>query len=544
MRAALRSLAVVLMASMVLVACGGSATPTAGGGTSNTATASTASGGSVFRFAAQYQPDTMDPAAAQTVLEYQLLSLVYDALFTYNTDQMTLKNQLAASYAWSADGRTLDIKLKPNVHFSNGDPVTAQDVAFSIQRNLDPAVKSTYAASYFGLVGAQDYYNGKSKTVPGIQVVSPTEIKFQLTDPQPYFLNVLALQNSFILDHNLPGDTASVSAHPLGSGPFVLKNWVQNESMTFVRNPKYDLGAPPKIDGVQVTFGPDSNLQVLQFEKGEQDAVYGIASTNYLQIINDPQWKQDYVQVPLPSVYFLRMNPGMVPAFQKVQVRQAMNYAIDKNKVIQDVENGRGTVANGPLPPGIPGYNSSVQPYPYDPAKAKQLLAQAGYANGFTVEFDLVPSDTGTKLAQVVQSMLAQVGVTMNIVNMQSAPYHQKYLAKQIPFGIGDWLLDYPDAEDFLYLLVDGHSPLNRTTYDNPQFDQLVEKADSITDQAQRVQLYAQADALANQDAPWVYLWFGVYDGLFQPWVQPRTPDILLNPILYTVWDQISISPH
>jgi oligopeptide transport system substrate-binding protein len=539
--------AAVVAASIVLIACGGSAAPSAGttATPSTTATASTqASASSMFRFAAQYQPDTMDPAAAQTVLEYQLLSLVYDALFTYGTNQMTLQDQLAQSYTWSPDGKTLDIKLKPNVHFSNGDPLTAQDVAFSIQRNLDPAVKSTYAASYFGLVGAQDYYNGRSKTVPGIQVVGPTEIKFVLTDPEPYFLNVLALQNSFILDHNLPGDTSSVSAHPMGTGPFILKSWVQNQSMTFVKNPKYDLGAPAKIDGVTVTFGPDSNLQVLQFEKGSLDAVYGVSSTNYLQIINDPKWKQDYVQVPLPSIYFLRMNPGEVPAFKSVQVRQAMNYAIDKTKVIQDVENGRGTPANGPLPPGIPGYNSSLKPYPYDPAKAKQLLAQAGYPNGFTVEFDLVPSDTGTKLAQVIQSMLSQVGVTMNIVNMQTAPYHQKYLAKKIPFGLGDWLLDYPDAEDFLYLLVDGHSALNRTTYDNPQFDQLVEKADSITNQAERVQLYSQADAIANQDAPWVYLWFGVYDGMFQPWVQPHDPNILLNPILYTVWPQISIASH
>ncbi len=548
MRSWFRSLALVLVASLSLVACGGSATPAgpASGTAATTTSASTApaSTSSTFRFASQYQPDTMDPAAAQTVLEYQLLSLVYDALFTYHTGQMTLKDELAQSYSWSPDGKTLDVKLKPNIRFSNGDPLTARDVAFSIQRNLVPAVKSTYAASYFGLVGAQSFYAGKTTSVPGIQVVSPTEIKFVLKSPEPYFLNVLALQNSFILDHNLPADTASVSAHPMGTGPFILKNWVQNESMTFVRNPKYDLGPPAKFGGVQVTFGPDSNLQVLQFEKGSLDAVYNIASTNYLQIINNPKWKQDYVQVPLPSINFLRMNPGIVPAFQKVQVRQAMNYAIDKAKVIQDVENGRGTPANGPLPPGIPGYNSSLQPYPYDPAKAKQLLSEAGYPNGFTVEYDLVPSDLGTKLAEIVQSMYAQVGVKMNIVDMQAAPFHAKYLAKKIPFGQGGWLLDYPDAEDFLYLLVDGHSPLNRTTYDNPQFDQLVEKADSITNQAQRVQLYSQADAIANQDAPWVYLWFGVYDGMFQPWVQPRTPDVLLNPILYTNWNQISISSH
>ncbi len=548
MSARFRVLAAAMVACLTLVACGGSATPATVGGAASTTTASTSqsttsSSSAMFRFATQYQPDTMDPAAAQTVLEYQLLSLVYDALFTYHTSQMTLKDELAQSYAWSPDGKTLTVMLKPNVHFSNGDLLTAQDVAFSIERNLQPAVKSTYAASYFGLVGAQRYYDGKSTSVPGIQVVSPKEIKFVLKSPEPYFLNVLGLQNSFILDHHLPGDTASVSAHPLGTGPFILKSWVQNESMTFVRNPKYDLGPAPKIAGVTVTFGPDSNLQVLQFEKGSQDAVYNIASTNYLQIMNS-KWKQDYVQVPLPSISFLRMNPGLVPAFAKVQVRQAMNYAINKTKVIQDVLNGRGSPATGPLPPGIPGYDASLQPYPYDPAKAKQLLAEAGYPNGFTVEFDMVPSDQNTKLAQIVQSMYAKVGVKMNIVDMQPAPYQQKYLAKKIAFGIGGWLLDYPDAEDFLYLLVDGHSPLNRTTYNNPQFDALVEKADSITNQAQRVQLYSQADAIAHTDAPWVYLWFGVYDGLFQPWVQPRTPDILLNPILYTDWTKVSLASH
>jgi oligopeptide transport system substrate-binding protein len=542
MRRRFRAIGALLVAGVLLAACGGAAKPATGqGGPTQT---TTAAGGSVFRFAAQYQPDTMDPAASQTVLEYQLLSLVYDALFTYNTDQMTIKNDLAASYSWSPDGKTLDVQLKPNVHFSNGDPVTADDVAFSIQRNLDPAVKSVYAASYFGIVGAKDYYDGKSKTVPGIQVVSPTEIKFQLTDPEPYFLNVLALMNSFILDHKLPGDTASVSAHPLGTGPYVLKDWVQNQSMTFVVNPKYDLGPAPKVHEVQVTFGPDGNLQVLQFEKGQLDAVYFIPSTNYLQIINDPKWKQDYIQVPLPSVDYLRMNPGVVPAFQKVQVRQAMNYAIDKQRLIQTVWNGRGTIANGPLPPGIPGYNSSLPPYPYDPVKAKQLLAEAGYGDGFAVDYDLVPSDTGTKLAQAVQGMLAQVGIKVNINNMQPAPYRQLYLDKKVPLGAGSWLLDYPDAEDFLYLLVDGHSPLNRSNYDNPQFDQLVEKADAITDQAQREALYQQADAIANQDAPWVFLRFGVSDALFQPWVQPHDPQILLNPILYTVWTQISIAPH
>ena len=539
--------AAMLAVGILATACGGSA-PASGTGTGTAtaapaATTPTAAGSQVLRIAFQYEPVTMDPAAAQTVEEYQLLALTHNALFTYD-NSMTIEDALAASYAWSADGKTLDVKLKPNTHFSNGDPVTAQDVAFSIQRNLDPAVKSVYAASYFGLVGAQAYFKGSATTVPGIQVVSPTEIKFQLTDVEPYFLNVLALMNSMILDHNLSGDTSKVSEAQVGTGPYTLKNWTHNESMEFVINPKYDLGAAASIPDVHIQFGLTPDLQVLQFQKGQLDIVYDIPSTNYLQIQNDAKLKADYVKTPLPSIYYLHVNPKLVPAFNKLQVRQALNYAIDKAKIVAEVTNGRGSIANGPLPPGIPGYDASLQPYPYDPAKAKQLLADAGYPNGFSMELDIVPTPDVTKLAQAVQSMLGQVGVTVTIKNFTSAVYHQMYLDHKIPFARGDWLLDYPDAQDFLYLLLDGSSPLNRFQYDNPAFDKIVEHADSITDQAQRVALYKQADDMAHNDAPWIFLYTGIYDGLFQQWVQPRDVNTLLNPILYTQWAQIHLAAH
>jgi oligopeptide transport system substrate-binding protein len=499
----------------------------------------------VFRMDLAQEPPSMDPQGTTLPEALLLMTAMFDGLLTYEVDHMVVTPNLASSYAWSPDGKVLTVHIKPGIRFSNGDPMTSADVKYSIVRNLQPATKSAYESAYDDIVGAKDYFEGKAADVSGIETPDPQTIVFRLLEPEGYFLNILALMSSFVSDHAIAADVTKMARNPMGTGAFKLETWQPNVSMIFTRNQFYSRQPRPQINRVEITLGPTQQTQIEAFQRGDVEAVWGLGPLDpslYLQILANPTLKRDYVYSDSPWPYFIPLNPDLVPAFKDVRVRQAMNYAVDKQYVVRKGLNGRGTIFAGAIPPGIPGYDPNLKPYPYDLAKAKQLLAEAGWSKGFDAEFVERPGDE--QVPQIVQQQLARVGVRLTIKKVTFAQWFAMRRAHQVQLTDAGWLMDYPDAQDYLYYLLDTHSPFNAYGYRNPQFDALVERADAMTDQAERIKLYRQANEMAIHDAPWIFMYNQRTDALYQQWVQPRNVNVLLNPVLGFLWSTARVENH
>jgi oligopeptide transport system substrate-binding protein len=532
--------ALILTAALLAGAAGG-------GGLQSRALGAGAARTAVFRMDLAQEPPSMDPQGTTLPEALLLMTSMFDGLLTYEVDHMVVAPNLASSYTWSPDGKVLTVHIKPGIHFSNGDPMTSADVKYSIVRNLQPATKSAYESAYDDIVGAKDYFAGKATDVSGIETPDAQTIVFHLVDPEGYFLNILALMSSFVSDHAAPsaGDVTKMARTPMGTGAFKVESWQANVSMMLARNPFYNRAPRPQITRVEITFGPTQQTQLEAFQRGEVEAVWGLGPLDaslYLQILGNPALKRAYVYSDSPWPYFIPLNPDLVPAFKDVRVRQAMNYAVDKEYVVRKGLNGRGTIFAGAIPPGIPGYDPTVKPYPYDPAKAKSLLAEAGWSKGFDVEFIERPGDE--QVPVIVQQQLARVGVRMSIKKVTFAQWFAMRRAHQVQMTNAGWLMDYPDAQDYLFYLLDSHSPFNAYGYRNPKFDQLVEQADAMTNQTERLKLYQQANAIAIHDAPWIFMYNQRTDALYQPWVQPRNVNVLLNPVLGFLWNVARVENH
>jgi oligopeptide transport system substrate-binding protein len=501
----------------------------------------------VFRMDLQQEPPSMDPQGTTLPEAELLMTAMFDGLLTYEVDRMVVAPNLASSYGYSPDGKTLTVHIKPGIRFPNGDLLTSADVKYSIVRNLQPATKSAYESAYDDIVEAKDYFAGKATDVSGIETPDPQTIVFHLNAPEGYFLNILALMSSFVSDHAAPDadEATKIARNPMGTGAFKLESWQPNVSMILARNPFYNRTPRPQITRVEITFGPTQQTQIEAFQRGEVEAVWGLGPLDpslYLQIVNHATLTRDYVYSDSPWVFYIPLSLDLVPAFKDVRVRQAMNYAVDKQYVIRKGLNGRGTVFAGAIPPGIPGYDPSLTPYPYDPNKAKQLLAEAGWSKGFDVEFAERPGNE--QVPVIVQQQLARVGVRMALKKVTFAQWFAMRRQHQLQMTNATWLMDYPDAQDYLYYTLDSHSPFNAYGYRNPQFDGLVEEADASTNQSDRITLYRQANRIAIHDAPWIFMYNQRTDALYQQWVQPRNVNVLLNPVLGFLWDVARVVSH
>ncbi|MBX5464187.1 MAG: ABC transporter substrate-binding protein [Clostridia bacterium] len=551
----------LLALSLVLSSCGGQPAAKTGGntGTSTTTTSQQPQGGQTITTAFTSNIETLDPAKWTDMTSMYAMEMVYDTLVTYDPSQTTTPKIVPDVATWDVtpDGLKYTFHIKPGIKFSNGDPLDAYAVKYSLDRvtSKDPigAGAAPYGFAYSAIQGYKEWNASGQKAspdgkggLPGVKVIDPQTVEIDLSTPQAFFLNTLALMSAAIVDPKVAEQYGKdFSAHAVGSGPFMLQSWQPGVQMTLVPNPNYwNQANKPKIAKLVLKENVSDNLQLLQFRQGDLDFIGGpLTTAQYAQVLSDPKLKSDYYKVGGNIIYYLAFNTTK-PPFNNPLVRQAVNYAIDKQQIIQNITNGRGQVASQPLPPGIPGYDPSIQPYPYDPAKAKQLLQQAGVQLPLKVTM-IYPSNTQDHIrtAQMVQQQLQQVGIDVTLQGFSQVGSYWPYEDDPTkPWNIAwtDWFQDYPDAQDFLYNLLskDAFNSTNVGNWTDPTFEQLVTKADSLpaSQQDQRVQLYQQAEKIAHDQAAWVFLYYGWYDALIQPWLKPDPHDpaslgVYLHPV-------------
>ncbi len=535
------------VAALALAGCGG--------GTTSTAPAKTPT----VRFGDQLNITTLDPASWSDVTSMQPMQEIYDTLVEYAKDNSTIVPGLAYKWKVSPDGKTYTFYLRKGLKFSNGDPVTAQDVIYDLNRvtSASPvgAGPAPYGFAYSDIQGYTTWNASKQQAtlggtgMTGLSSPAPNVVQIALDTPQAYFLNELALMSAAIID---PAEAVKYGAnyqlHAIGTGPYKVGNWNKGHQLVLVASSVNTFRPKPQIQKIVIDEAVTTTLQLLRFQQGEYDFMWGpLDSATYAKTISTPSLKKLYHSVPENGIVYLAFNTTK-PPFNNVDMRLAVNYALNKQLIVKDITNGRAQIASQPLPPLIPGYNSSIQPFPYDPNQAKALLKSAGY-NGAPITFIyLADNSDHIRMADMIQQQLEAVGMKVTLKPFNSGSYWSYEDAPSNPFNIAwtDWFQDYPDGQDFLENLL-GKEAFNATNvgeWTDPTFQKLIDTADALpaSQDATRYADFQQAETIAHNKAAWGYLYYYWNDALVQPWIHPSDLNLYLHPVKTPAFEYMTTS--
>ena len=484
---------------------------------------------------------TLDPAAGYDTVSWEFEQMIFSTLVRYGDTDVKLHPDAALAWEVSPDATGFTFHLRHDVRFTSGRAVTSADFRYAIERVLDPRTSSKGMEYFRSIVGAPEFTAGRTAHLSGIETPDPWTIRFHLTAPDPIFVDKLAMPfASAVPREAVERWGEDFSRHPVGSGPFMLRQWIGGQRIVIVRNPDYFVHGLPKLDAVVDLLGVSAELEWLKFEAAEID-ISAIPTAEFAYVMHTPSLKRLTTHQVTVATDYLGMNCQMAP-FTDERVRQAFNYAIDKQKLIA-LLNGRGVVARGVMPPTLPGYNPDLKGYPYDPDRARRLLAAAGVSRGLAPKLWLVADQTELMVGQSIQQDLALVGVNLSLKPIALAPLLEAVRQPQtVPFMAFGWEADFPDPSNFLDVLFSRSQwgDNNDTFYSNPEIDALLREAAPVTDLRRRYALYQQAEKLIVADAPWVFLYNPVAYIIHQPWVH----DFVLNPMRPTRLEKVWVEPH
>lgn len=442
---------------------------------------------------------TLDPAIGYDWQNWSIIKSVFDGLMDYEPGTTELVPDLAESYDISDDGQTFTFKLRDGVTFTNGRAVTAEDVKYSIERVLDPATQSP-GAGFF-------------ESIDTIEVVDPMTIRFNLNRPDATFLHVMALNFAHVVPkEEVEKYGADFGKNPVGSGAFKMAEWTLGQRLVLEKNADYWKPDTPKLDRITFEFGQEPNVALLRLQRGEVDVLGdGIPPAQFLQVKDDPQFAGQIVEGGQLHTGYVTMNVNTKP-FDDVRVRQAVNMAINKDRIVRIINN-RAVPANQPLPPSMPGYIQNLEGFAHDPEGAKKLLAEAGVGDGFSTELYVYNTDPNPRIAQAIQQDLAAVGINAEIKSLAQANVIAAGgdgSAPMIWSGGMAWIADFPDPSNFYGPILGCGGAVqggwNWSWYCNEELDKMAAEADSMTDPAQvteREKLWSDIYAKIVEEAPW-----------------------------------------
>lgn len=510
-------LCVLIVFTTLLTACGGAASPTAA--PAATSSAMTPQKGGQIIVAYKDDLATLDPAIGYDWTNWPAEKLVFDGLLDYDS-ATTIVPRLAESMPdVNSDATVYTFKLRKGVKFTNGRELTSDDVVYTITRVLDPKTSSPGSGFFVGIKGAQDFIAGKATSVAGIQALDPYTVQFTLDAPDVTFLNKMALNFAYIVPKEVVAKAGHDFGHaPVGTGPYILSQWVSGQTLVFDRNPNYFMSNLPYLDKITIQVGVAPDVALLRLEKGDIQLMGDPPpGADWARISSDPAWANQLEKQPQVSTIYIAINTTVKP-FDNLMVRQALNMAIDKQHIIQ-LLNNRNTVATQILPPLMPGYDKSYTGYEYNPDKAKALLTQAGFPTGFETSIECISVDPQPKVCESFQADLAKIGIKLDI-NTLAAPNVIDDAGNGKPpltwsGGLG-WIQDYPDPDDFYSPILGCGSNTpggwNWSRYCNQTLDTQSKTLLAMTDRTARLAAYAPFFKQLMDQALWVPVYNGEYD--------------------------------
>lgn len=492
------------------------------------------------------EPDNIDPQQASFVNEIQFIMLNFLPIMTFGQD-LKPKPGSAESYTVSADGLTYTFKMRPNMKYSDGEPLTAKNFEFALKRLADPTVAGEYrdiARAIKGYTAYTDAFSPAEGTTAlsvtdvaelqalrdavGVKALDDNTLEIVLEEPAPYFLNVLALWVAAPSREDKieeGGDTWwSDPQYYIGNGPFQLQEWEHQSRASWVRNENYALTENmPTIDGIEFSMITEGQAAFEAYKNDELD-FGGVGAEDLATVLADAELSKQVTDLTGTCSFYLGYNNAKAP-FDKKEVRQAFSYAFDRDAWVRDIQQGLGKKTLTFIPPGFPGYQENETRFDFNPTKAKELLASAGYADPSVLEIKLTyPSSTRNKarFEWIAGQLQANLGVKIVLDPVDATVYTALTKDPETTpqmFYLG-WCADYPDPQNFLSLVFHtGGISAGRIGYSNPEFDKLVEAADKELDEAKRFDLYKQAQDILIDDQPVSFVSNDAAKQLQKPWV-------------------------
>lgn len=507
-------------------------------------------GKNVFTLNLSQNIETLEPVMSNSNQSIWGLALMMEGLVEYDK-QNNLIPCLAKSWTISEDGLTYTFTLRSDVYFHDspcfklnggkGRKVSASDFKYCIERVNNPKTKTRGSWVFRDRIkGAQEYIDfmsGKTSSevtgISGLKAYNDSTLVIELTKPFSPFLSILTMSYGFVypkeaVEHY--GD--KFGQNPVGTGAFKLDKWIFDQELLYEKNPSYwgkdsQGNSLPYLDGVRITFTQSSETEFLDFQNGKYD--YHDPSSETFDQITDKNGnlleadsknfnmkKQPWLQ----TVFFGMMQSSELPGGKEgpfagnKKLRQALNYAVDRDKIMNFVLKNRGIAAvNGPLPPGMPGFDSTIKGYNYDKEKALKLLDEAGFPNGKGLNLTLVTGNEEIQktIAIAVQEQFRSIGIDLKLDQLVQSTLISKQEEGVFPFWRASWGADYFDPENFMALFysknITPKGP-NRVGYNNPEIDALYEKSLAITDFAERKKIYNTMQNIVIEDAAWLFLYY------------------------------------
>jgi ABC-type transport system substrate-binding protein len=500
--------------------------------------------GGTYKRLLQGKPTTMDPAYVTDTTASEVVTQLFSRLLKMDSN-LEIKPDLVTSWDISSDKLRYTFYLKPKVRFhtitedsllsaNKGREIVADDIRFTFERLLDKKNKSPHRFTLFCIKGAQEFSEGKSKTISGLRIIDDYTFKVTLKYPFSAFLSILTTcPLSVVPKEDVLKWGKKFSEHPVGSGAFIFdgfrttptekgntyKALVLRSNLDFHRGRAY-------LD--RILFRLDIGDH--EFEAFRKKEIYHLSSVDPLELKkarkNDLyQFQKTYAL----QITYLGMNVTL-PPFDNVHVRRALNYAVNKAMIVKYINKDLGGVAKGPLPPKIKEYNPVLQSYSYDPEIARKELVKAGFNlndKGLVTDFPpiVLQASMGKrtkKVCQAVQANLADLGIKLKLKFLSLGKHYNAIDSGKVPFFSLGWIADYPDADNILYYNFHSHNigTNNSTWYKNDKVDKLLVEARACADETQRKKLYQETEKTIVEDAPWIFLNYPSTHMLIHPHVQ------------------------
>lgn len=405
-----------------------------------------------YRWPLPSDPMTLDPAHLTDTVSDAVTRRIFNTLVRFG-EGGTIVDDLAASHTVSADGLVYTFTLADGIEFHNGEPCTANDVVYSLKRILNPATKSERAMLLSYVKGVAEFNAKKAGDIAGIAAPDDKTVKITLRAPYAPFIDVLCMTNMAVVPKSeVERDPEGFGEHPVGTGPFIFSEWKRGDSLTLKANRTY-FKPQAKIETLIFRVITDEQTRFSNFAAGELEHC-DIPPSKIGEVRKDGKLQGLVQGEPAMDMYCYGFNCERAPFKDNTALRQAFNYAINKEHIVNDIWGGAVTEQKTYVPAGMFYYSKDSVGYPYDAKKAAELLAQAGYPEGkglppLTLNIDLAP--TNKLVAEAVQSDLKAIGVDVRLETTDWGPFLEKIYAGEAQFHQNTWLTDYPDPDNWLF---------------------------------------------------------------------------------------------
>ena len=468
------------------------------------------------------QPVTLDPPGCYESEGIQVGRQIWDGLFTYDPKTMELVPELCESWEASDEGLVYTFHIKKGVKFHDGSPLVAEDFVYSWTRAV--LAENAFALGYHlaPIKGYDACADGSATELEGVKALDDLTLQVTLSYPYADFVTTLGHVVFYpVKKADVEKWGQEYTKHVNGTGPFKFVEWVDDQYINLVRNDDY-YGEKAKLDAVEYKIFADENTAFLEFKAGNleftQIPIGKIKATQ-----DDPTFGQYCLNAPMVSILYYGMSLNYALFRDNPKLREAINYAIDRENICEVVAEGVPTPMTGFIPPGIPGFQENVAPYTYDPEKAKQLLAEAGFPNGEGLETFIFGYNTGSgheKIGEAIQADLAEVGINMELEGYEWGTMLDKAKNGEITFYRLGWTADYPTMDNFLYPLFYSTAYDNYGGYNNPEVDAMLMEARSIAGEDARIAKYREIEKKIIADNAFLFIYFYGQRRVIQPYVK------------------------